>query len=299
MRRGGTIAARWGPAVASGIMAAPAIVLYTVLLVVPIGVAAYLSLTDWDGYSPNPALIGLANYARLVEDPEVLRAAGVTLLVAAAGTVALNGLGLGLAVLVNGASRFNSFLRLAFFYPHVISVLAVGFLWSAILGANGAVNALLTGRGWSALPFLSDPEWAMGSMIAVLVWAGFGVNLVLYLAGLQAVSPDLVESARIDGATRWQIFHNVTLPALRPVVTLNVVLSLVMLLKTYDLVVSLTGGGPAGSTQTAAYLILWDSFHSNELGFGSAQAVVLMLLTAGLALSVIGIRNRTDLAAYR
>jgi len=120
------------------------------------------------------------------------------------------------------------------------------------------------------------------------------VNVVLYLAGLQTVSKDLLEAARIDGATTRQTFFNVTLPALAPVVTVNLVLSLVTLLKTYDLVVSLTGGGPAGSTQTAAYLILWDSFHNNALGFGSAQSVVLMVITAGLALTVARLRARAD-----
>ncbi|MEQ7127754.1 sugar ABC transporter permease [Actinopolymorpha sp. B11F2] len=288
----GTVLATW-------LMTVPAVTAYTALLVVPIGVAGYLSLTDWDGYSADPGLVGLANYVRVFADPEVVRAAAVTFVVAAAGTAALNLLGLALAVLVAAASRFHTFLRLVFFYPHVLSVLAVGFLWSAILGTNGAVNSYLTSRGAEVLPFLSDPEWAVGTMIAVLVWAGFGVNVVLYLAGLQSVPAELVEAARIDGADRWQVFRNVTLPALRPVVTLNLVLCLITLLKTYDLVVSLTGGGPAGATQTVAYLILWDSFHASELGFGSAQSVLLMVVTAALALSVMRLRARSDMAAYR
>lgn len=142
------------------------------------------------------------------------------------------------------------------------------------------------------LPFLSDPAWATVTMIAVLVWAGFGVNVVLYLAGLQAVPHSLVEAARIDGATRWQVFRHVTLPALGPSVTVNIVLSLVTLLKTYDLVVSLTAGGPAGQTQTVAYLILWNSFHDSRLGFGSAQSVILMVVTAALAYVVTRLRKQ-------
>ncbi|WUV04612.1 sugar ABC transporter permease [Actinoallomurus sp. NBC_01490] len=210
----------------------------------------------------------------------------------------MNLLGLGFAVLVNGTSRVNRFLRVVLFYPHVLSALVVGFLWSAILGTTGAVNSLLTAHGGSVLPFLSDPTWALITMIAVLVWAGFGVNVVLYLAGLQAVPRSLVEAARIDGATRWQVFRHVTLPALGPVVTINIVLSLVTLLKTYDLVVSLTAGGPAGQTQTIAYLILWNSFHDNKLGFGSAQSVVLMIVTGILALAVTRMRRRGEMAVY-
>lgn len=286
-------------ALVTAAMTAPAVVVYTVMLVVPIGVAAYLSLTNWDGYSAQPDLVGLANYARVFSDPEAIRAAVVTLVIAAAGTLALNLLGLGLALLVSSRSRLNSFLRLVFFYPHVISVLAIGFLWGAILGANGAVNSFLTGAGRSPIPFLSDPNWAVASLVGVLVWAGFGVNLVLYLAGLQTVSADLLEAARIDGASRTQVFRHVTLPALAPVVTLNIVLCLITLLKTYDLVVSLTGGGPAGTTQTAAYLILWDAFHTNQLGYGAAEAILLMVVTAALALVVMKSRQRSETAAYR
>jgi raffinose/stachyose/melibiose transport system permease protein len=278
-------------------MVGPALLLFVVMLVIPVGLSIYLSLTDWDGYSANPALVGLRNYADLVRNSEAIRAGWVTLVIAGVGTVLLNLLGLGFALLVNGASRLNAFFRVILFYPHVLSALVVGFLWSAVLGTSGVVNGFLTTRGAEVLPFLSDPKWALASLIGVLVWAGFGVNVVLYLAGLQTVSRDLQEAARIDGASPRQAFLNVTLPALAPVVTVNLVLSLVSLLKTYDLVVSLTGGGPAGSTQTAAYLILWDSFHNNALGIGSAQSVVLMLVTAGLALTVARLRSRSDQGA--
>ncbi|GAA4488840.1 sugar ABC transporter permease [Actinoallomurus oryzae] len=289
---------RAGEGAATLLMVAPATLVFVVMLVVPVGLAIYLSLTDWDGYSAQPKIIGAANYTHLFSDPEIRRATFVTLLVAVAGTIGMNLLGLGFAVLVNGTSRVNRFLRVVLFYPHVLSALVVGFLWSAILGTTGAVNSLLTAHGGSVLPFLSDPTWALITMIAVLVWAGFGVNVVLYLAGLQAVPRSLVEAARIDGATRWQVFRHVTLPALGPVVTINIVLSLVTLLKTYDLVVSLTAGGPAGQTQTIAYLILWNSFHDNKLGFGSAQSVVLMIVTGILALAVTRMRRRGEMAVY-
>ncbi|GAB2964501.1 sugar ABC transporter permease [Streptomyces pseudoechinosporeus] len=287
-----------GEGLASFVMVAPATVLYTVMLAVPVGLAAYLSLTDWDGYSASPNLVGGANYADLVSDPALRRAVTVTLLLAALGTIGLNVLGLGCALLLNGTSRANSFFRMVLFYPHVLSALVVGFLWSAILGTTGAVNTWITRRGGEVLPFLSDPDWALATLIAVVVWSAFGVNVVLYLAGLQAVPRSLIEAARIDGATRWQIFRHVTLPALGPSVTINLVLSLVTLLKTYDLVVSLTAGGPAGETQTVAYLILWNSFHDGRLGLGSAQSVLLMVVTALLAFAVARLRRNGEAAVY-
>ncbi len=286
--------ARARTSLATASMVLPALVIFVLLLVVPVGLSFYLSLTDWDGFSANPAVVGLQNYADLVRDGEAVRAAGVTLFIALAGTALLNTFGLGFALLVNGRSRANSFFRMVLFYPHVLSALVVGFLWSALLGTSGVVNSFVTERGGSVLPFLSDPRWAQVTLVAVIVWAGFGVNVVLYLAGLQTVSRDLQEAATIDGASRAQVFRHVTLPALAPVVTVNLVLSLVTLLKTYDVVVSLTGGGPAGSTQTAAYLILNSSFANSTLGFGSAQSVVLMLITAVLALSVARLRQRSE-----
>lgn len=278
----------------TAIMVGPALLLYLGLLVLPVILAGYLSLTDWDGYSPDPAFIGVANYLRLAGDPEVIRATGVTLLIAVIGTLALNVAGLGLALLVNGSSRVYALVRMILFYPHVLSALVVGFLWAAILGTNGVVNSFLVEQGGQVLPFLSRPGWAIGTMIAVLVWSGFGVNLVLYLAGLQTVSRELIEASRIDGASPRRTFTQVIFPSLAPVVTINLVLSLVTLLKTYDLVVSLTGGGPAGATQTAAYLILSESFYNSQLGFGSAQSVVLMIITAVLALSVARLRANAD-----
>ncbi|MER6943155.1 sugar ABC transporter permease [Nonomuraea sp. NPDC000554] len=277
-------------------MVLPALVLFVVMLVIPVGLSVYLSLTDWDGYSPDPQFIGVRNYVRMFSTGEVISAGAVTLTIAAAGTVLLNVLGLGFALLVHRTSRANTFFRAVLFYPHILSALVVGFLWSALLGTTGVVNTLVTEAGGSVLPFLSDPVWARVTLIGVIVWAGFGVNLVLYIAGLQTINKDLLEAATIDGASRFQTFRNVTLPSLAPVVTVNLVLSLVTLLKTYDLVVSLTGGGPAGSTQTAAYLILSESFANSSLGFGSAQSVVLMVVTGVLAVVVSRLRSRADKA---
>lgn len=297
-RRGQRTARDRRAGLATAVMVLPATVLYTALLAVPVGLAAYLSLTDWDGFSASPAFVGGANYAALADDPDLGRAAWVTLLLGGLGTVGLNVLGLGFALLLNGKSRVNTFFRMVLFYPHVLSALVVGFLWSAILGTTGAVNGLITSRGGDVLPFLADPQWALAVLVCVVVWAAFGVNVVLYLAGLQAVPRSLTEAARIDGASRWQILRHVTLPALGPSITINIVLSLVTLLKTYDLVVSLTGGGPAGQTQTLAYLILWNSFHDGRLGLGSAQSVVLMVVTAALALAVAQLRRRGESAVY-
>ena len=279
-------------------MVLPAMVVFVGLLVVPVGYAVYYSFTDYNGFpTQTPTVVGLDNYVRLLESTDVRGSMVVTAIVAVAGSLVVNAAALGLALLLWRTTRFTAFARVVMFYPHVLSLIVVGFLWSAILGPQGAVNALVTGWGAGALPFLSDETWALATLIGVIAWAQFGVQLLIYLAGLQAVPAELLEAARMDGANRWQTFRHVTWPALAPSVTVALVTSMISLLKTYDVVVSLTGGGPAGSTKTFAYQILAVEFPKRQVGLASAEAVVLILVAAVLAFGVLALRRRHDQAA--
>lgn len=283
-------------AVPGFLMGAPAVILFSAMMLVPLALSVYLSFTDWNGYSANPHRIGTANYVRLFHDPDVISAGWITAIIVVVGAIGCNVLGLGYAVLIAKPTRSNRFFRMVFFYPHVISALIIGFLWSAILSSGGAVNSMLAAAGRSGIPFLAEPRWALVSLLLVVLWSGFGVSLVLFVAGLQTIPPSLVEAALIDGAGPWTLFRQVTLPMLAPIVTVSVTLSLVSLIRMYDLVLSLTGGGPAGKTQTVAYLILGKSFQRDELGYGSAQSVVLVLVTAVVAICFTVLRRRSDMA---
>ncbi|WP_114558387.1 carbohydrate ABC transporter permease [Desertihabitans aurantiacus] len=279
-------------------MVVPALVVFVALLVVPVGYAVYYSFTDYNGF-PNrtPEVVGLDNYVRLFQSTDVTGALVVTGAVAVAGSLLVNALALGLALLLWRTTRFTAIARVVMFYPHVLSLVAVGFLWSAILGPQGAVNSLLGSLGASPLPFLSDETWALATLIGVIAWAQFGVQLLIYLAGLQAVPAELLEAARVDGAGRWHTFRHVTWPGLAPSVTVALVTSMISLLKTYDVVVSLTGGGPAGSTKTFAYQILAVDFPKRQVGLASAEAVVLIIIAAVLSFAVLALRRRHDEAA--
>ncbi|MFB4419537.1 carbohydrate ABC transporter permease [Streptomyces sp. QL37] len=276
-------------------MVVPAVLLYTALLVVPVIYAIYYSFTEYNGFpSRVPEFIGLENYRTIFGSDDMTGTMVITAVVAVVGAIAVNLAALGLALLLQRTNRFNTFGRVVMFYPHVLSALVVGFLWQAILGPQGVVNTLLEKVGTDALPFLSDPDWALWSMIVVIVWSLFGVQLILYLAGLQTVSADLLEAARLDGASRWQTFRAVTWPSLASTTTVAVITSGISLLKTYDVVVSLTGGGPAGSTKTLAYSILAVSFPQRDIGLASAQAVLLILAAAVLSLTVLFLRRRAE-----
>jgi multiple sugar transport system permease protein/raffinose/stachyose/melibiose transport system permease protein len=282
-------------ALTNAAMVGPALAAIVLFVLVPIGVAGYLSLTDWDGFS-TPDFVGLHNYTKMLGDAEVRSAALNTVIIAGIGTALCNGLGLGLAMLLNGAGRGKALVRGLLFYPYIIGAVIIGFLWSAILGPSGAVNSALTSLGHQPLPFLSDPHWALGSLVFVVVWSILGVNVVLYLAGLQTIPESLLEAARVDGATPWQTFRTVYLPLLAPSITVNIVLVLVQLLRVYDQVLALTNGGPAGTTETVAFQILSSSFRRYDLGYGSAESIALMIVVGVLATAITLLRSRSEKA---
>ncbi|MFE5310570.1 carbohydrate ABC transporter permease [Isoptericola sp. NPDC056605] len=278
-------------------MTVPAALVYIGLMVVPVGYAVYYSFTEYNGIPTQaPEWVGLKNYTRIFTDPtgDMHSSLWVTGVIAVVGAFGVNVIALGLALLLRRTTPFTAFARAVMFYPHVLSALIVGFLWQAILGPQGAVNNLLTGSGRSALPFLSDPDWALATMIAVIVWAQLGVQLVLYLAGLQAVPADLQEAATLDGAGRVQVFQHVTWPALAPTVTVTIVTSVLSLLKVYEVVLGLTNGGPGDATQTWAYEILAVSFANNKVGLACAQAVLLIVVAGILSFTIIALRRRAE-----
>ncbi|MFI2101810.1 carbohydrate ABC transporter permease [Isoptericola sp. NPDC019693] len=284
-------------ALGRGLMTVPAALVYIGLMVVPVGYAVYYSFTEYNGIpSQTPERVGLKNYTRIFTDPtgDMHSSLWVTGIIAVVGAFAVNAIALGLALLLRRTTPFTAFARAVMFYPHVLSALIVGFLWQAILGPQGAVNNLLTGSGRSALPFLSDPGWALATMIAVIVWAQLGVQLVLYLAGLQAVPADLQEAATLDGAGRVQVFQHVTWPALAPTVTVTIVTSVLSLLKVYEVVLGLTNGGPGDATQTWAYEILAVSFANNKVGLACAQAMLLIVVAGILSFTIIALRRRAE-----
>lgn len=284
----------WGDRLAGLVMAGPAVLVFLAMFIVPMILAFVLSLTDWNGYSLRFDFIGLENYQYAFRNPRTIDAAVFTATVAVAGTVLCNGFGLLLAALISGPGRANTVLRTIFFYPYIISALIIGFLWSALLAPHGAVNELLGAVGIGPVPFLTDPTFAKTTVILTIVWAHFGFNMILYIAGIKSVPTEFYEAATVDGATRWQQFRSVTVPMIAPVVTVNLVLTLVGLLKVYDVVLALTDGGPAASTQTIVYQILKDSFAQSRLGLGAAQSVVLLIITAAIGLAVTFARRGAE-----
>lgn len=277
-------------------MALPGAVLFTGLIGIPLVLMVVFSFTNWNGLSGQRLFNGVANYANAIKDPTLLHAYLISVIIAVAGVALLDVAGLALALAVAGASRANFVYRTVLFYPFILSAVAVGFLWNALLSYGGAANAVLHFLGLGPVQFLGTPTLALASVTVVSAWQLLGFSVVVMVAGLQAVPAELLDASRVDGATRFQTFRHVTLPLIAPTVTFNSVIVLVFLLRSYDIVVALTGGGPAGATETVAYKIINDAFSQGQLGYGSAQSVLLIAATALVAFASIALRRRERLA---
>ncbi|MFG2090135.1 carbohydrate ABC transporter permease [Spirillospora sp. NPDC048824] len=260
----------------------PAVLLVAVLLYLPFLWTAYLSFTSYDGLA-SPEFTGLDNYRRLLEDDALLISIRNTLLWVV-GTVALPvGGGLLVAVLSYDV-RGGGWFRLPFLLPYAMSGAGLGVIWGFILQPDGMVNQILTTLGMPGgdTAFLQDGPRNTLVMIVVWTWQQLGVNMLLFVVGLQSIPKGPIEAARIDGASGWSMFRHVTWPLMRPITTVVLGLALVAGLKNFDIVWVMTQGGPGRSSETLAVTMYRDVFVANEYGYGSAVAVLLTTIT-GLA----------------
>ncbi|MFJ8008188.1 carbohydrate ABC transporter permease [Streptomyces fagopyri] len=248
----------------------------------------YLALTSWDGVSA-PRFVGLANFREMLHD-DIFRTAAVDTvlwLVLFGGLSAL--LGLATALLLQQERRGVGFYRAALFLPVVFSLVATALVWQAIYQPDGVLNQLLQAVGLGSLrhAWLADQDTALYAVIVPALWRQIGYVMVLYLAGLKGIDPALYEAAKVDGAGRWQSFRHVTLPQLRGVNA--VVLSVIVIdsLRSFDVVWSLTRGGPYHSSELLSTYMYSTAFQSLRLGYGSALAVVIFLLAFGVIASYL------------
>lgn len=251
------------------------------------------AFTDWDGITPDPEWVGLAQFARIWSDPNGATAITNTAIIAIAVTVVQNIVGLLIALALNSRIRSRTVLRVAIFAPVVITSIAVGYLWKYLLAPTGAINQALDAVGLGALKqnWLGNPDTALWSVIVVVFWQFVGYSMIIFLAGLQGIPQDVLEAAAIDGAGPIRRFWSVVRPLLAPAVTINVMLSLISGLKLFDQVQAMTGGGPGGATATISTVIYSNAFTLGRFGYGAALALVLTFFVA--VLSVIQYRLLT------
>ncbi|MCA0294845.1 MAG: sugar ABC transporter permease [Actinobacteria bacterium] len=254
------------------------IVLFVVFLLVPIAWALYLSFTDY-AVIGDTTWVGAANYVRMWTDPYfwiALRNTTVyTLLYVPLGLV----IALGTALLLNRDSAAARVFRTLFYIPVVSSTVATASIWFWLLNPQyGIFNVVLGWFGIDGPAWLYDSKWAMFAIVLMSVWAGFGANMIIFLGGLQGVSPDLKEAARLDGANAWQVFWHVTLPGVSKTTYLVATLLIIAAFQVFDQAYVLTKGGPGNSTLTLVYYIYNQGFGSLKMGYASAISFVLFLI---------------------
>ncbi|MBF6557621.1 MAG: sugar ABC transporter permease [Acidimicrobiales bacterium] len=249
-------------------------------------VAGFLvSLTNWNLMSGSGRFVGVDNYARLATDPQFRQSLLQTLYFMALTVPALVILGLLLAVLVNQRLRGRSVVRTAIFMPYVVMSTVVGVIWLWMLNTDvGVFNYLLSLLGIHGIPWLSDPNAAMPAIALTTIWWTVGFNMIIFLAGLQDIPAELEEAARVDGAGAFTTFRAITLPLLRPVIFVVVMLTLINTFEVFDQIYVMTGGGPGLSTLTIIQFLYYEAFQFYHVGYASAVAYVVLAVLVALAL---------------
>ncbi|TCO50236.1 multiple sugar transport system permease protein [Kribbella antiqua] len=267
---------------------APFIVLFGTFGVEPVFSSLSMSVTDItarDIRTPfSVDFVGLAHYTALFQDPTFLRAAVNTLYFVVVGIPLTMIIALTIAVALNsGIRRAKGLFRVGYFAPVVTSVVAVAVVWRYLYEPDGMINSVLAVAGIHGPDWLNDPNWAMPALILMAVWRHFGIPMVIFLAGLQSIPADLLEAARVDGATRWQAFRSITLPLLRPTTLVVAVLLSIGYLQFFEEPFVMTSGGPLGSTTSISYYA-YEQFGFGNYGMASAASYVLVAAIALLSL---------------
>lgn len=270
-------------------MAAPALVLLTLFLVIPVLLAFALSFTNARLISPTGLRwVGLENFGRaLSQDPTFVRSLLNTFYFAVLVVPLQAGLGLLLAVLVNQKIRGVNAFRTIYFLPVVTSMVVVSILWTFMYQETGLINSALnalTGGAFVGQAWLSNPSTAMPAIVILSIWQGVGFHMVVWLSGLQTISPVLYEAADIDGATGWQKFRFVTLPGLRQTLEFVVVTITIAALGLFVQIDVMTRGGPLDATSTLIYHAVRKGYREQEVGYGAALSLIFFVLVLAISL---------------
>jgi len=286
---------------AGWVFAAPALIVIGLFFGVPVLSALALSLTDFDLYAladtRNLRFAGLDNYIDLLQTPMFWKSLGNTAYLVVIGVPLSIALSLGAALLLNApAARFKALFRTALFAPVVTTLVAVAVIWRYLFHTRyGLVNWGLGQVGINPVDWLGDPRWAMPTIILFAVWKNFGYNMVIFLAGLQAIPRDLYEAARIDGASRWQQFLHITLPMLGPVLLVVGVITVSGYFQLFAEPYVMTRGDPLQSTVSVLYFMFEEGFKWWNLGRASAVAFLLFLIILAVTTVMLRVGKRKEL----
>lgn len=264
---------------------APALLILVVFTFYPMLCGVSLAFTEFsllrhtqEGKLVMPSFVGLDNFLKLAVDPYFWKALANSITYLLVVPV-IQILSIGIAVLVDKPFPGRQLFRTAFYIPVITSVVVVGITWNWVFRSDGLANYLLGLVGIERIGFLTDPRFALYSIMFVTLWQGLGYYMILYLAGMQSIPPELEEAARLDGASSWDVFWHVTIPMLKPTVALCTIISCISALKVFgEIFVMTPQGGPNQSTLTMVYYIYQKGFEDFDMGYSAAVALVLALV---------------------
>jgi raffinose/stachyose/melibiose transport system permease protein len=273
----------------------PALLLFTLFVILPIGEAAWYGFFRWNGMGDLDRFIGLRNYVQVLGHSVFHRAFINNLLIIAVSLFLQLPLALALAMLLADRFRGAVAFRMIFFLPYILADVAAGLIWRFMFdGDFGPLSYFIQWLGFAPYYILADRDLAISTVLTVIVWKYFGFHMMLYVAGLQSIDRDLYEAADIDGATSWQRFRYVTIPQLGPMIRISVFFALVGSLQVFDVIVPLTGGGPLNSTHTMVSYLYTFGVGRMRIGFGSAVGVILFIICVVVAFGYKRLLMRND-----
>ncbi|MBT1670417.1 sugar ABC transporter permease [Curtobacterium sp. MCPF17_003] len=270
----------------------PAIALYVVFFAVPTFAGFYFSLTRWTLF--DQTFIGFDNFVRFFQDPQLVSGFVHTFQYGFVTSAAKVVLGLALALLLTSPVLGRGYLRAVVFFPVLVSTIGIGITFKALMDPfHGIINGVLGSVGLPTPGWLTDPALALWSVAAVDVWKGVGIATLIFIAGIVAIPQEYFEAARVDGASAWSIFRNITLPLSRPAMGTVIILSLIGGLRSFDLIWAMTGGGP-GFTSDVIASVIYKQYQAGFYGLSTAGNVVLFVVVTAIMVPVSWLLNRKE-----
>lgn len=275
----------------------PAMFIWVTVVLIPFLYGLVITLTDWNGMSMDYSFIGFSNYISVFTDQSFIDSLGKTFIYAVSCVILSNLLGLAIALALSSNLKGQGLFRTGFFTPNIIGGIILGYIWSFIFSFVLTSLGDKTGIDFLAKSWLTSPDKALLAMIIVTTWQMSGYLMVIYVAGLVNVPKDILEAAEIDGASIWHKIRYIKIPMIRNSITICVFLTITRTFMAFDINLSLTGGGPYKSTEMISYKIYQTAFSNMKFGLGQAQAVILFVIVAIIALIQVSISRKGEVEA--
>ncbi len=273
---------------------APSIIIFSVFVFFPLAFSLYLSFHDWDMISPDSVFVGLKNFEQLLfKDSLFIKVLLNTTIFSVAVVVIAMGLGLALAIVLNRKIAGRNIYRAAIFMPYVTSAAAMALVWLWIFDPKyGLLNDVFRLAGITGPEWLASVDWALPALIIMTIWRFVGYDMLIFIGGLQSLSTEVIEAARVDGADGWSLFWKITFPLLSPTTFFIAVTSFITMFQNFETVYVMTRGGPVDSTNMIVFYLYQNAFQFFEAGYASAIAVILFIIVVGLTAVQFGLSGK-------